>query len=114
MSAWESYLSSLGDKAVKKLDELARQEEFVIDGKTYKRKKVTTAQHNELEDMRADFASLQSKDPRQAAAQLAAIYEKAALYYLGMGKDAFENSAWEDLKRAVDASAYRVAFANFF
>jgi hypothetical protein len=113
-SFWEDHLLRLNEKMMKKIQELAEKDSFEISGKKYARKKITVLQNQELEDMRADFASMKNADARAAAKALIAIYCKGAQYYLGMGEQDFYASPWEEIKAIVDACSYRTVYGSAF
>jgi hypothetical protein len=131
---WEKYFKSLSDDYMGRVTEIAKLDVFLVEhreitGKTvqnpltgqeepelgpwvkksYRRTKIRTKDWQTLEDLRAQFAL--EKNQKKAADLLARIYQYCAFLYLGMSKEVFENTDWEEIKIILDACNFRTVYS---
>lgn len=107
----EKYFARLTEAHLKRISEASAKDSFVVDGKTYTRRKITTRAFHQLEKARAAFSKEEDQD--KATDILAGLYKDAAQMYLGMTDDEFFNSSWEELKFAIDACNFRTIYGSF-
>lgn len=106
---WQRFRLDVSDQAVQQIRKYGQLNEFDIevDGqiKHYTRGKIKAKEYKELERIRAQFAR-ETDELKRSELQMD-IYEKCALYYLGMSEDDFDNSDFETLKRIIDSCNVR-------
>lgn len=112
MSETDQYFKKLTDDHVKRIASEANKDQYVINGKTYQRRKITVKEFNKLEKARAAFAL--EKDADKATDLLANLYKDAAVMYLGMAEEDYFNAPWEDTKLAIDACNFRTLYGAPF
>ena len=108
----EQYFKRLTDEHVKRIANEANKDEFSINGRTYKRRKITVREFNKLEDLRGQFAD--AKERAKAVLILQTLYLEAARMYLGMTDDEYYNTPWEETKFVIDACNFRTLYGAPF
>jgi len=110
-------MGETNDAYIQILQRLAKLNEFTIEidggSKTYQRRKIKGKEYSEIEKLRARYATLTSPAKQrfeEASDVYIEIYEKCALYYLGMTKEEFENGDLEEIKKVCDACSHRTLF----
>ncbi|AIC16952.1 hypothetical protein NWT39_13220 [Nitrososphaera viennensis] len=109
-SSLEAFYASLIEENEKRIMEHMKQDSFDLCGKTFRYRKITTAQHLELDRMQAgieDLVLAKGATKLEITAKLAEIYQKRAQYHLGMDADTFYSLPWEDVKPVLDACVRR-------
>jgi len=114
-AAYKKFMGETNDAYIEILKKLSRVNEFNIDvdgaSKTYLRHKIKGKEYTEIEKLRAKYATLTEKRRFEEASDIyIEIYEKCALYYLGMSKQDFENGDLEEIKKVCDACSHRTLF----
>lgn len=112
MSEIESYFKKLTDESVRRIAAEANRDQYVINGRTYQRKKITVRDFNRLEKLRTQFAV--EKDREKAVDLLATLYLEAARMYLGMTDEEYYNAPWEETKTVIDACNFRTLYGAPF
>lgn len=109
---WKPFLSQLNDAQIKDVKKYAPQEQFQIevDGKlkTYTRRKIKTKDYAQLEQIRAKLGAAATGIERTTL-QIE-VFQKAALYYLGMSAEDFDNCDFETIKKVIDANNIRTLY----
>jgi hypothetical protein len=108
----EHYFKKLTDEHVKRIANEANKDAFTINGKHFRRRKITVREFNRLEELRGQFAD--SKERAQAVAILQNLYLEAARLYLGMTEDEYYDSSWEETKFVIDACNFRTLYGAPF
>jgi hypothetical protein len=104
----EHYFKKLTDDHVKRIASEANKETFAINGKEYKRRKITVKEFNRLEELRGQFAD--AKERALAVTVLQTLYLEAAKMYLGMTEDEYYDSSWEETKFVIDSCNFRTLY----
>lgn len=111
-SETEAYFKKLTDDHIRRISLEANKDMYSINGKEYRRRKITVREFDKLEELRAQFNS--EKDMHKARVLLTALYLEAAKYYLSMTEAEFYDSGWEELKLALDACSFRTTYGAPF
>lgn len=120
---WQRYYAELGAEKKELLKLLAPKERHAvpfIDGTTkeYDRKRIGTRQYLQWERERAKLRK--EKDPEKSTDILLGLYEKIAYHGLGLEKEDYENTIWEDalnqpgIKTICDAINHRATVGGAF
>ena len=117
---FEKFIEQYNQSYVMKCKELGLKNEYILESNgvplTFIRKRLTTRQFNDLEQIRSqtDKENLESKDAMADAKRTANVYFEMAKAYLTnkdtnqpMTKEEYENSIWEDIKQVLDACHLR-------
>lgn len=95
-----------------KILELADQDEFKIGEKTFKFRKITSREFNQLERKKLDLRK--EKDPDKASAMIDEIYRLSAKYYLDMSDADYDDTPVEDKLLVLEACNHRSMFGKPF
>ena len=117
---FEKFIEQYNQSYVMKCKELGLKNEYILESNgiplTFIRKRLTTRQFNDLEQIRSqtDKENLNSKDALADAKRTANVYFEMAKASLTnkvtnqpMTKEEYENSIWEDIKQVLDACHLR-------
>ena len=117
---FEKFIEQYNQSYVMKCKELGLKNEYILESNgiplTFIRKRLTTRQFNDLEQIRSqtDKENLNSKDALADAKRTANVYFEMAKAYLTnkdtsqpMTKEEYENSIWEEIKQVLDACHLR-------
>lgn len=100
-------------KRLKELEKLSQAEQFNVNGKTYQRRKITAGEHRDLDQLRASWADLKTRDVKEAAIAYNKIYVTGAKYFLNMEEADYYQCAFEEIRDLVDALSHRVEYGTF-
>lgn len=114
VSALQELKTDTEKQYLEHFKELASQDEYVINGKTWKRRKLTYRENKEVERLSRSAVKLRFKDPDQFEVLQEKVYKKLAEYCLintdtnkPMTSVEFENSEAEIITKVLDAINYR-------
>lgn len=110
----DSYSVSLriptGNKIPDPLDENLQVDEYKgWETRTFKRGRITTADYNKVEKLRASYNK--DKDPERVADTLHKIYQYLAYCYLEMAAADFKRSDWDELKPILDGCNFKTVYS---
>ncbi len=108
----EGYFKKLSEANIKRIATEANKDSFSINGRDYKRRKITVREFNRLEELRAQFAD--EKERQKAVAILTALYAEAARMYLGMNEEEYYDAPWEETKFVIDTCNFRTLYGAPF
>lgn len=90
----------------------------VTEKRSFKRYKISTKVHKELEDKRAELDKIRRENitnpdaakVEQITRMLADLYFRCAQVYFHMTLEEFESTSWEDMKLVLDACTFRTLY----
>ena len=114
VSALQELKTDTEKQYLEHFKELASQDEYVINGKTWKRRKLSYRENKEIERLARAAVKLRTKDIDAFEIQQEKVYKKLAEYCLinaetnkPMSPAEFENSEAEIITKVLDAINYR-------
>ena len=114
VSALQELKTDTEKQYLEHFKELASQDEYVINGKTWKRRKLSYRENKEIEKLARAAVKLKATDPDAFEIQQEKVYKKLAEYCLintetnkPMSPAEFENSEAEIITKVLDAINYR-------
>ena len=113
---WNKLRGEMNENAVETIRSLSPRNSYTIDvagePRTFTRNKIKALQYKELERLRTKMAvELKNRDPESNLTQLE-IYQKCALYYLGITEEEFDECDFEMLKQVLDACTIRTTMGT--